>query len=396
MVTVVGAGFSGLTLTYELARRGVPVRLIERSAHVGGLIGTRETPFGPAETAAPSFNRTNRIDRFLAELGLRAIEPSRDSKKRFFYDGSLKKWPLGFSATTRLATGYFWNRLTGNVRPRTGETLAAWATRVLGEQASTKLVSTAFQGIYACPATELSAELIVGPMFEPRREPYRGVLGLEGGMGRLSAALVEKTLMMGGYIERDVRDFSLRNSSGTTVLCTPPSATAALLRPMYPALADKIEKIRMLPLVSVTAFYDEINPLKGFGCLVAPKSGLSTMGVLLNHRIFPDRPGSPSEAWILGGTRCPDIIDATDDEIAGLIERERKTIFGLTSRAQHFEITRWKQALPAYDVLLSETLRGLQPPRGIHFHGNWTGSIGLSKILRSSQELAGRISAEKA
>lgn len=395
MVTVVGAGFSGLTLAYELARRGVPVRLIERAPSVGGLISTRETPFGPAEMAAPSFNRTTRVDRFLTDLGLQAIEPSRESRKRFFFDGSLKKWPLGFSATTRLVSGYLWNRMSGQVHPRPGETLADWASRVLGEQASRKLVSTAFQGIYACPATELSAELIVGPMFAPRREPFRGVLGIEGGMGKLAAALVEKTLMLGGYIERDVGDFSLQRSSGTTVFCTPPPETAELLRASHPALAERIAQIRMLPLMSVTAFYDEINPVKGFGCLVAPDSGLRTMGVLLNHRIFPDRPGLPSETWIMGGTRFPEILSASDDDVAAVISQEREKIFGLTNQARHFEITRWERALPAYDVHLREILKGISAPRGVHFHGNWTGAIGLSKILRSSQELAGRISAEK-
>jgi hypothetical protein len=51
--------------------------------------------------------------------------------------------------------------------------------------------------------------------------------------------------------------------------------------------------------------------------------------------------------------------------------------------------------LPAYDQTLARTLAALRPPKGVYFHGNWTGAIGLSRILRSSQELAGRLAGEK-
>ena len=53
-VTVVGAGIAGMLGAYYLDRNGYRVTLIEQSERAGGLIRTRHTDHGIAESAAQS------------------------------------------------------------------------------------------------------------------------------------------------------------------------------------------------------------------------------------------------------------------------------------------------------------------------------------------------------
>jgi len=53
MVIVIGAGVAGLACARELARRGVPVRVLERARGVGGRCATRHVDGQPIDEAMP-------------------------------------------------------------------------------------------------------------------------------------------------------------------------------------------------------------------------------------------------------------------------------------------------------------------------------------------------------
>lgn len=392
-ITVVGAGFSGLTVARALLKKGFPVTIRERSARAGGLIETIRTPYGIAEKAAPSITRTPRMETLLHELNVQTLQPSKASKKRLFYVGGLRRWPLSFFETLDLGYRFLVSKVSGNLPPRARETVSAWGRRCLTKAATHRLLATAFQGIYAGNAERMSASLILGPLFrKQKRDPYLGVFGIEGGMSSLMKALEDDVRARGGTFEFE--NPVATNLPENCVLAVPGSEASRILAEKDPRLSELLSRVEEAPLITATLFFEEPTGPKAFGCLVPRGDGPSVLGVLLNHAIFPGRDSKNGETWIYGGATNPDVIPLSKEEILRLILTERKTLFGKTDGPLHSEITILKKGLPQYDLSLEEVLKEIVEPKGLWLHGNWMGSIGLSRILERSDALADRIARE--
>lgn len=393
-VTIIGAGFAGLTLARALGLRGVPVRVIEAGPLVGGLISTEHTPNGLIETAAPSLNRTERVEKLIQDLELVLMEPSPNARKRLFYvNGEWRSWPLSALESVHFGCKAALSKISGRLPPRENETLRLWAERCLTVKAADRLVATAFQGIYAGDASQLSASLLLGHLFRPGREKFRGVAGVRGGMGALIGALTEAVREQGGEIVRAVR-VKPEELPERSVIATSAAAAAELLSVRDPTAAKLIGQIRMLPLVSATAFFHEATGPKAFGGLVRRGENIRALGILLNKEIFPERDELASETWIYGGATDPGVADLTTDQIRKLLLEERRRLFQREEGPVDLRVTVWRRGLPHYDLELERILRELKEPAGILFHGNWLGGIGLSRILERSDRLAERIARE--
>lgn len=393
-VTIVGAGFAGLTLARGLLARGVAVEILEKSDRPGGLIRTRTTASGVAEGGAASFLRTERLDRLFAELGIAAMEPSRESRRRLFYVGRLTRWPLSALESVKLAANFVSAKARGTLKPRPGETIAQWGRRNLGAPATDRLLGAALQGVYAGDASVLSAPLVLGPMFaKKKRDKYRGVIAARDGNQRVIEALERDVLGRGGLI-RYGADAAAEAIAGPVVYATSAAAAARLLEKNEPILARRLKAIRMAPLVSVTCFHREPAGPRAFGCLVPRGQGVRVLGVLLNDAIFPDRTPASSETWIYGGAGDPEAAELNDEKILALIRAERKVLFGKDDAPIEAVISRAEEGLPGYDLVLEDVLKDLNPPEGIWFHGNWLGGIGISRILERSDALAERLAKE--
>ncbi len=85
MITIVGAGFSGLTLAYHLRRLGMAVRIFEREDRAGGLLNTQLGPYGLAESAANAILADSSLERLFEDLGVPFAERRPERKKRFIY-----------------------------------------------------------------------------------------------------------------------------------------------------------------------------------------------------------------------------------------------------------------------------------------------------------------------
>ncbi|PIY17476.1 amine oxidase, partial [Candidatus Dojkabacteria bacterium CG_4_10_14_3_um_filter_Dojkabacteria_WS6_41_9] len=70
-VAIIGAGFTGLTAGYELAKKGVDVTIFEKSSDIGGLAGGFTLEGASLEKAYHHLFRTDTaILSLLDELGL--------------------------------------------------------------------------------------------------------------------------------------------------------------------------------------------------------------------------------------------------------------------------------------------------------------------------------------
>jgi oxygen-dependent protoporphyrinogen oxidase len=390
-ISVIGAGFAGLTLSLRLVELGFEVELYEKSPRVGGLLGTEKNSFGLSEQAANALIRTARAEKLFADLQIPAVLPLAESKKRFIFRGAPQSWPLSFLETLSLilkvAPKFLFRR--SSLKPAPGQTLKNWGLEKLGIAPTNFLLEPAMQGIYACESTNLSASLILGPLFNKNREKYSGLLTGPNGMQDLIDAL-EKALLARGVQIHLNSEIKLVHLKGPIVICSSASAAASITRELYPTLAQTLSRIHMTSVASVKVFFAKAQTkFKGFGCLI-PRVGASykTLGVLMNSYIFAGRDKTYNETWILGGLDADRIVKMSDTELIHLIQSERATFFKATDTVLYTKIDRWEKALPAYDVELENILKQVDLPADLYLHGNYLGGLGLSKILERGDRLA--------
>ncbi len=387
-ITVVGGGFSGMTIAHELAKRGFQVDLYEKSSRLGGLIHTQRTHHGIVETAANGLIWTRALEQLCNEIDLKLVKALQSSRKRYFFRGKPTTWPLNIFESILFFPRLIFSLLSGKLLSTipSEQSVFDWSRHRLGLAATNNILAPGLQGIYAGDIQKLSASLILSPLLQRKKTRYRGSVSGAHGMQDVIDALENKLKSQGVRIFLN-SSFHWNNSQ-PIVLATAVKSAAEMLAPHHATLAQLLEQIEVAPLISVTAFWKKNNTYPGFGCLIPRSQGLRTLGVLMNTCIFPNRGQNNSETYILGGATDSKVMQLSDSEIHSLILSEREKIFKCKSDILSLHITRWPQALPHYTVQLEKLLPQLQPPKNVYLHGNYLGSLGLSKILDRSIALA--------
>jgi len=396
-VTVVGGGLSGLFAGYYLARQGRQVRLLEKTERLGGLVQTTATAHGISEHAARSLVNSRALEDLCDDLGVRLLSANAASKKRFIYRRVPRRLPLNPSEALVALAKFLGAAASRRLAPRPEETVAAWGQRVLGQAAVDFLLEPALSGVYAGDASELSASLILGPRFQKnwQKQPATRLPSLtvvpEGGMEDLVQALERKLGELGVVVEKGRGfEFASADLDHPHVICVPLGDLPPLLEEHFADLAARFSRVRMLPIISVTAWFAETSDdIAGFGCLFTEEEGRRSLGVLFNSSMFENMGPHRSESWILGGARSPEMIGAGDDEIVAALLRDRGDLLRAPSpQPLSYHIVRYPQGLPYYDLELERVLSRLQLPPHLFLMGNYTGGIGLTKILDRARELA--------
>ncbi len=396
-ITVVGAGFSGLTTGYFLTKHGHKVRITEKTDRAGGLIRTIRTPHGLVETAANGLLNSRRLEAMCADIGVPLIPTRKEGRKRFIFRRKPKQMPLTLSDIGRMALRFGVSART--LRPRQFETIADWGRRVIGRGATDFLLTPALGGIYAGDPERLSASLIFGRASlpdhlatnRPQKAKVRGTVAPPNGMQQLIEGL-QNYLEKAG-VEFDFNQDAKANGGERTVVCLSARAAAEYLSQGAPAVSAALSEIEMLSIATVTCFYGpEAAKLNGFGCLFPRDQGFRARGVLFNDSIFAGRGPAHAETWIFGGALDPGVVKLTDAEFADLIALERERFYGRKDQTLDIYVTRWPNALPHYSVEFEKVLTTLPaPPDNISLVGNYLGRIGLAKILERAAVVAGKI-----
>jgi oxygen-dependent protoporphyrinogen oxidase len=393
VITVVGAGFSGLTTAYFLTRQGFQVRLVKDSKRPGGLIHTIRTEHGLVETAANGLLASARAEAMCADLGVPLIMTRREGRRRFIYRGKPKQLPLTIGDVLTVSGRVALNLTRFSAQPL--ETIGNWSRRVLGSGATDFLLAPALGGIYAGDPEQLSASLIFGKATlpvelnttKPTKGKLRGTVAPPDGMQQLIDGLVD-------YLKQKEVEFVFGDYAPSpdrpTVVCLSASAAAKYLEALAPELGHALSKIEMLSIATVTAFYPpDSAQLKGFGCLFARDQGFRARGVLFNDFIFDGRGPAHAETWIFGGALDGEVVNLSDDEFARTIADERERFYGRRDEALAMHVTRWPKTLPHYTIELEKILTSLPPPpQNVHLVGNYLGRIGLAKILERAAFVA--------
>lgn len=380
-ITIIGAGFSGLSLAYFFVKKGYLVQVIEKADRAGGLIHSYFAHEMLIETAANGFLASKKIEELFQDIGCEILPASKTSKKKFIYRKGLKQWPLTAIETLVLLFKAIRAFVFGQLKPKAEETLNAWAKRCLTKEFNDYLLQPAVNGIFACQTDKISAKMVLGSLFYKKQKGrLKGLISAPKGMEEVITKLTDFLKTQGVRFENSHSHLLYHN----TFLATPSSQLLHLLELIIPKNHSlntvSLPSLQQISLLRVTVSYKNVKELNGFGVLFPLSEGFNSLGVLANTKIFSGR-GRYNESWIMGGSEHPDYIHLSDENILNLIRQDRNRLFpdATEFEIEHFVIVRWQEVLPVYNQHLENLIKELSPYTDL-ITGNYLGVIGLSGI----------------
>jgi oxygen-dependent protoporphyrinogen oxidase len=448
---VVGAGLSGLAYAHG---RGPAADLLvlESAPSAGGLVQTRTAPLpGTGGTLrfelGPEALQDNAPETLalLDELRLRARPASAAASRRWILlDGRLREVPadpLALLTSGLLSTRGKLRALSEPLRERDvalDGSIADFVRHRLGEEVLERLVDPFVTGVFAGDPEELSlraafpqahelvsrhGSLLKG--FKARAAEKRAagekprppsLMSVEGGLGALAGALAGA---LGGRLRLGVRVASIaRDGEGwrveaqadgdgagaprqvrarRLVVATPAAAAGRLLLAAVPALGEALTEIRSESVISLSHAWrrpDVRHPLDGFGYLVPSGEKRLHLGTLFSSSIAPEccPPGLVLLRTLLGGARHGRLLDWPDEELLGILREDVAPILGLSGEPAFSSVTRWRHALPRYDLRQPERQERvdalLQATPGLSLLGSWRRGISCNSLIEAARRLA--------
>lgn len=399
MIHIIGAGFTGLTLAWELRKLGLPVTIYEKN-QVGGLIHSSRTKTHLRETAANGVLWTPRLEALAKELQVEFQPSQQSAKKRYiFHNGKARRWPLGLIETIKFivaVVSFAFKKLFFKKELSVDLTLEQWGMRSLSKPFTDVVLSAGVQGIFAVTPEHLNAKAVLNSFkvvaaFKKSKKYKPVTYAPLNGMGELIQVLEQRLQDKDVKFEfKEIRHLTdLNLSERDAVVMATPAWDAHQILP-----EAGLGKIKSVPLTSLTLVWSKDEPvLDGFGCLFPPVDQFFAAGVLVNSGIFAHRGPNPSESWIMSH----DLENLTPDQIIEKILDDRRRLFPQQGEPLECHLTNWTKAIPAYDHELQKFLENLPntevvlAKQNVYLSGNYLGKIGLAKIYDQNIVLAEKL-----
>jgi oxygen-dependent protoporphyrinogen oxidase len=429
---VVGAGLSGLSAAWALARGNADVAVLEASPRAGGVVRTEARGGYLLELGPNTVRPSAELWRLIEELGLAGDALLADPRATRYvdYGGTLHPLPSGpasFLGSRLLSLSGKVRLLSEPFRRSAGppdESVRDFARRRLGEEAADRLVEPFVAGIFAGRAARLEAasafprlvgwerakgSIVRGAIASRRgvtQSPHapKGLLSFREGLETLPRALA-RSLGAAFQPGREARSLEPRAGGGWTVatsagpletdrvlLASPAAVAARLVAGFAPGAARALEAIPHPPLAVLHLSWPEaalVRPLHGFGHLVCPSPERRILGAVWSSSLFPGRApeGRALMTVFLGGAREPEILAQGDGQLAELAARDLEAEGLVRGSPELVLATRWERAIPQYEIGHAERLASLEAAEarfpGLRFLGNYRGGISVADVVAS-------------
>jgi len=440
-VIVIGGGISGLASAWEVRQRcpGVEVIVLEASKDVGGCIRTdRSDGFVFDHGPAGFLNRHPSTLRIARSLGLAddIVSGCEERRRRFILsDGRLRRFPdspstflggdlLSLKAKVRMLM----EPAIPRSRPRTDESVGAFARRRLGKEAAELMFDPVMSGIYAGSSDRLSLRATLPQMAaveddrrsllvtmlrsrarghggrgaSPTALGSRRYVSFKGGMGTLVDALKDA---MSGTIRSDSPVLDVARDGATwrvmvggdapceliadvVVSAAPATAVRHYLAGLDPRIEASCRAVPYAPVAVVGLGFHEADvphPLDGFGYLIPSRERGSVLGVLWPTSIYPGHRSPDGHVLmrvVLGGERDPSICASDTDSLMAVARAQLHRVMGIAAKPVYSSVARYSLGLPQYrvghDERIDEMDRALARLPGLHVIGNAFRGIGLN------------------
>ena len=451
---IVGAGISGLSAAYYLAKGGSRSTILESRPRMGGVIQTDRVQGCTLEAGPDSFLSVKPAAlELIRDLGLSdQVIGSNDQLRVTFIrrHGRLVPMPDGLMMmvptkimplvttglvgwVTKLRMGM--ELLRSPKAKSADQSVSDFIAEHYGREAVDYLAEPLLSGIYGGDPGALSVTSVL-PRFVDLATRYgsltRGVLAeraaaatkrgtavppplfttLKGGLGQMvdavSASIRGKAQMWqtrAQRVERAGSEFRVKmggdwvKTSRLVVACEAHSA-ATLLAGVDPRLAELLGTVPYSSSVTVALGFDAADfaaPPVGFGFLVPRKERRRVMactwvGTKFSHRV-PE--GKIVARCSLGGTSDAGILEESDENIVAAVTSELREIAGIAARPRFTRIARWPQSMAQYTVGHAERLAEIQARTaaipGLYLAGNAYTGIGIPDCIRMGKAAAEEI-----
>ncbi|HEV8630466.1 MAG TPA: protoporphyrinogen oxidase [Thermoanaerobaculia bacterium] len=448
-VIVVGAGISGLTTAFYLARGGLAVTLLDAGERVGGALDTRREGEWLVELGPNTVAERPALAALVQHCGLgsRRLQPSPAAARRYvWHRGALRALPA--SPPQLLASSLL--SVRGKVAllrepwvpPRRAadvggagadESVAAFARRRLGEEALEVFLAPFVAGIYAGDPERLSMRWTLprlaaleqqhGSLLRGARASRRQgavafrhpIVTFDDGLATLAERLASfvPDLRRGSRadaVRRDGDGFVVDTAAGPlaaprVVLAVPAPQAACLLFPASDGLSAPLAELPYAPLAVLACGFRRqqvAHRLDGFGFLAAPSSGLRLLGCLFTSSVFPHRApaGHVLLTTFLGGRQAPELLEQNDESLIAIAREDLERTLGARGEPVLTVLRRWPRALPQLElgherfVALAAGLESAMP--GLRLVGNWLEGTGVADCVARAAAVAEAMLASRA
>ncbi len=440
-VLIIGGGIAGLACALRLQNQGVAVELFEADTVAGGNIRTENMGDFRIERGPHTF-MASADDVFTlaseAGLGEQIVVSNPAAHNRFMVrNGHMYKvfsGPLSFLGS-RLLSFRGKLKLMGEPfrtrrRGQPDDSARQFFDRRFGPEAARILAGGFISGVYAGDLDQLSARAAF-PLFwgfeqesgsmirgalrlrkqrraarrqaaDPGPERPKGLCSFEQGLGQLSQAIAK---LLGPHchlghkvlaLRRSDKGFEIecdgqRHGAQQVVLAVPPGPAAGLLQELDEEAAAALAGIPMAKLAVVYLGFDQdLSSIPdGFGFLAPRDEGVRTLGVLFPSRLFAGRSPTPGDLLVgfVGGTRDPEAIKLSDDQLSQIVTEDLKLLTGLSARPCRCQVIRHQAAIPQFIQGHAERMdqlhARLQQFPGLHLAGNYLRGVGMKDAVGS-------------
>jgi oxygen-dependent protoporphyrinogen oxidase len=412
VIAVVGGGITGLTLGWELEKRGADYVVLEAGSRPGGVIRSAEVEGRILDWGPQRARLTKGITRIVEEVGLadEVLEAPRGLDLFVYRGGRLRTVPFSPGAFLTSDIVSLPGKLRLALEPFTWgadpeERVSDYFTRKVGRELYETLIAPLYGGLYGSDPADMRVGLSLIHVlreFGVRRSLILPLLRrggrvspppactFRGGMHTLPRAVAEQ---LGPRLRLEAPVRSIREAGSgwalelegevieveSVVLTAPAPVTARLLSDVAPRVAEKVASLRYNPLAVVHLHAD--TDLRGLGFQVAfTEPHLALRGVTYNDSLFGR---ANLYTAYLGGARHPEVADMPVDALAERATEEFRACTGFDARPLSVE----RERMPAWDVTWS-ALEGLTLPQGLRVAGNWWSRPGLPGRLAEAERTA--------
>lgn len=452
---VVGGGIAGLCAALELTAAGVEVTVLESSPSFGGCVGTHELAGLTLDAGAESFStRSDTVPALARELGLGGLVRSPNPAGAWLAsplpNGELMMMPLpktgllGIPADVRdpelgrllgragsmraaldraLPLGGLLNQpelsLGAVVRARMGaevlaRLVAPVVSGVLSADPDDLDVDAAVPGLRAAMRKHGSLGAAVGAM---RRAAPAGsaVAGLEGGIGRLAAALTQRLQRDGATLRsseevlelsRNAEGWTVRTGTGSinaqgVVVATDGPTAVDLLTPVLPRLGgDRPSVVPGVALVSLVVDVPELDAApRGTGVLVAAGTGRVRAKALTHATAkwawLAERAGPGNHVLRLSYGRAGDngTLQESDADLFDDALQDASVLLDVHISATDvvgWDVVRWEGALPHAMLGHRDRVARIRTvtatERKLEVTGAWLAGTGLVAVIDDARD----------